>query len=106
VTFLVRVGTGGPTTIQIMYRIGGGGRLTEVELPGASRLRGVQAVRGGNAASEQFRLDLYGEVVGVMFIGAEMPGSKVIAWVVFDRAVRLAEQYIRRGTSSLHAVLR
>jgi GH15 family glucan-1,4-alpha-glucosidase len=32
--------------------------------------------------------------------------SKVMAWVVFDRAVPLAEQYIRRGTSSLNAVLR
>jgi GH15 family glucan-1,4-alpha-glucosidase len=31
--------------------------------------------------------------------------SNVMACVVFDCAVRPAEQYIRRGTSSLHAVL-
>jgi GH15 family glucan-1,4-alpha-glucosidase len=107
--YLLRVGTGDPTKIQIMYGIGGERRLTE------------------------FELDVYGEVLGVAFIGAEALGrieqrtwprwrtvvehvetiwrepddgiwetrgqrqhftySKVMAWVVFDRAVRLAQQF-------------
>jgi GH15 family glucan-1,4-alpha-glucosidase len=103
--FLLRVGTGDPS----------------------------KPVRIGNAASEQFQLDVYGEMAGVMFIGAEAIGqidvrrwprwraivdqveqvwrepddgiwesrgerrhytySKVMAWVVFDRAIRIAERF-------------
>ena len=131
--FLLRVGTGDPTTIQIMYGIGGERRLTEFELPELPGYEDSKPVRVGNAASEQFQLDVYGEVAGVMFTGAEVIGrvekrlwprwqaivehvetiwrqpddgiweargpqrhytySKVMAWVVFDRAVRIAERY-------------
>jgi GH15 family glucan-1,4-alpha-glucosidase len=129
--FLFRVGTGDPAKAQIMYGIGGERRLTEfvvAELPG---YEGSAPVRVGNAASEQFQLDVYGEVAAVMYLGAqartdidgrnwprwrgvvehvasvwrepdagiwEARGptrhytySKVMAWVVFDRAVRVAE---------------
>ena len=131
--FLLRVGTGDPTTVQIMYGIGGERRLTEFEVDHLPGYEGSKPVRVGNAASEQFQLDVYGEVAAVMFIGAERMGaietrlwprwraviehvetiwrlpddgiweargpqrhytySKVMAWVVFDRAVRLAEQF-------------
>ena len=131
--FLLRVGTGDPTAIQIMYGIGGERRLTEFELEHLPGYEGSRPVRVGNAASEQFQLDVYGEVIGVAFLGTtvldrveeriwprwrtaveyvetiwrqpddgiwETRGprrhfthSKVMAWVVFDRAVRLAEQF-------------
>jgi GH15 family glucan-1,4-alpha-glucosidase len=131
--FLLRVGTGDPRAIQIMYGIRGERRLTEFELPQLPGYEGSKPVRVGNAASEQFQLDVYGEVAAVMFIGAERLGrierrywprwraiidhvetiwrkpddgiweargpqrhytySKVMAWVVFDRAVRLAERF-------------
>jgi GH15 family glucan-1,4-alpha-glucosidase len=131
--FMLRVGTGDPRKIQIMYGIGGERRLTEFELPELPGYEGSKPVRIGNAASEQFQLDVYGEVVGVAFLGATVLGriekrfwprwrtvvehvetiwrqpddgiwetrgprrhfthSKVMAWVVFDRAVRLAEQF-------------
>jgi GH15 family glucan-1,4-alpha-glucosidase len=131
--FLVRAGTGDPRAIQIMYGIRGERRLTEFELPELPGYEGSRPVRVGNAASEQFQLDVYGEVVAVMFINAERLGrierrlwprwrgfiehvetiwrepddgiweargpqrhytySKVMAWVVFDRAIRLAEQF-------------
>jgi GH15 family glucan-1,4-alpha-glucosidase len=131
--FLLRVGTGDPTTIQIMYGVGGERRLTEFELPDLPGYEGSRPVRVGNAASGQFQLDVYGEVAAVMFIGAEQLGrveerywprwraivehvetiwrrpddgiweargpqrhytySKVMAWVVFDRAARLAERF-------------
>ena len=131
--FLLRVGTGDPAAVQIMYGIGGERRLTEFELDDLPGYEGSKPVRIGNAASEQFQLDVYGEVAGVMFIGTEALGriekrlwprwraviehvetiwrepddgiweargpqrhytySKVMAWVVFDRGVRIAEQY-------------
>ena len=131
--FLLRVGTGDPTTIQIMYGVSGERRLTEFELPDLPGYEDSRPVRVGNAASEQFQLDVYGEVAAVMFIGAERLGrieqrlwprwraivehvekiwrdpddgiweargpqrhytySKVMAWVVFDRFLRIAEQF-------------
>ena len=131
--FLLRVSTGDPTKVQIMYGVGGERRLSEFELPHLPGYEGSQPVRVGNAASEQFQLDVYGEVAGVLFIGTELLGrieprlwprwraavehvetiwrepddgiwesrgprrhytySKVMAWVVFDRAVRLAERF-------------
>ncbi|HWY18142.1 MAG TPA: glycoside hydrolase family 15 protein [Solirubrobacteraceae bacterium] len=131
--FLARTGTGDPAKIQIMYGVGGERRLTEFELNELPGYEGSKPVRIGNAASEQFQLDVYGEVLGVAYLGAELLGrieerywprwrslvehvetiwrkpddgiwetrgprrhfthSKVMAWVVFDRAVRLVEQF-------------
>jgi GH15 family glucan-1,4-alpha-glucosidase len=54
--FLLRVGTGDPRAIQIMYGIRGERRLTEFELPQLPGYEGSKPVRVGNAASEQFQL--------------------------------------------------
>ena len=131
--FMARTGTGDPSKIQIMYGVGGERRLTEFELTELPGYEGSRPVRIGNAASEQFQLDVYGEVLGAAFLGAQLLGSieehywprwrtlvehvetiwrepddgiwetrgprrhfthsKVMAWVVFDRAVRLVEQF-------------
>ena len=64
--FLLRVGTGDPRQVQIMYGIGGERRLSEFELPDLPGYEGSRPVRIGNAASGQFQLDVYGEVVAVM----------------------------------------
>jgi len=130
---LQRAGTGDPRQIQIMYGIAGERRLTEFELPELPGYEGSRPVRVGNAASEQFQLDVYGELIGVAYLAGQALGridahlwprwrtmiehvetiwrepddgiwesrgprrhytySKVMAWVVFDRAVRLAEQF-------------
>src|SRR4029079_9846433 len=73
--YLLRVGTGDPRRIQIMYGIRGERRLTEYELDELPGYEGSRPVRVGNAASEQFQLDVYGEVAGVMSIAAEMVGE-------------------------------
>ena len=113
--------------------VGGERRLTEFELEELPGYEGSKPVRIGNAASEQFQLDVYGELLGVAFIAAEAIGriehpfwprrrkmveyvetiwrepddgiwetrgprqrftySRVMTWVVFDRAVRLVEQF-------------
>ena len=72
--YLLRVGTGEPTTIRIMYGVGGERRLTEFELPELPGYEGSKPVRIGNAASEQFQLDVYGEVAAVIYLGAEVLG--------------------------------
>ena len=131
--FLQRVATGEPAKIQIMYGVGGERRLSEFDLPDLPGYEGSAPVRVGNAASDQFQLDVYGEVLAVAYIAALRLGfveerlwprwralvdyvetiwrepddgiweargprrhytySKVMAWVVFDRAVRLAERF-------------
>jgi GH15 family glucan-1,4-alpha-glucosidase len=135
--YLHRVATGDPSAVQIMYGVGGERRLTEFELPELPGYEGSAPVRVGNTASEQFQLDVYGEVAGVLTVGIEAIGvveeglwprwrglinhvesiwhlpddgiweargprrhytySKVMAWVVFDRAVRLAERFSLDG---------
>jgi GH15 family glucan-1,4-alpha-glucosidase len=131
--FLLRVAAGDPMALQIMFGVGGERRLTEFELGHLPGYEGSKPVRVGNAASEQFQLDVYGEVMAVAYLGAVVRGeveeqlwprwrsavdhvgtiwrepddgiwesrgprrhytySKVMAWVVFDRGVRLAEQF-------------
>jgi GH15 family glucan-1,4-alpha-glucosidase len=131
--FAFRVGTGDPAKLQIMYGVGGERRLDEFELDWLPGYEGSRPVRVGNAASGQFQLDVYGEVLGVAFVAADKLGrldpgnwprsrafvehveqiwrepddgiweargprrhytqSKVMAWVVFDRAIKLAERF-------------
>jgi GH15 family glucan-1,4-alpha-glucosidase len=131
--FLVRVGTGDPKQIQIMYGLGGERRLTEFDLPHLSGYEDSKPVHIGNEAAGQFQLDVYGEVMNGVYSAAQAMNhmhpkywprwrkaieyiekiwrepdaglwesrgprqrytySKVMCWVVFDRAIRLAEQF-------------
>jgi GH15 family glucan-1,4-alpha-glucosidase len=64
--WLLRAVAGDPAQMQIMYGVGGERNLMEWE---ASWLPGYEAslpVRIGNAAAEQFQLDVYGEVIDAM----------------------------------------
>ena len=129
--WLLRAVAGEPSKIQIMYGLAGERRLTEMELPWLPGYEGSGPVRLGNAASQQFQLDVYGEVLDVMHQGFrhslkptedsrrvalglldflesnwdqpdegiwEVRGkrrhfthSRMMAWVAFDRAVRVVE---------------
>jgi GH15 family glucan-1,4-alpha-glucosidase len=65
--WLLRAIAGDPRQLQLMYGIGGEHRLNEFELPWLDGYEGSKPVRVGNAAAEQFQLDVYGEVMGVMY---------------------------------------
>ena len=65
--WLLRAIAGDPSQLQLMYGIGGEHRLTELELPWLSGYEGSKPVRIGNAASEQFQLDIFGEVLAVLY---------------------------------------
>jgi GH15 family glucan-1,4-alpha-glucosidase len=60
-----RATAGQPQQAQIMYGIAGQRRLEEYELDWLPGYEGSRPVRVGNAATGQFQLDVYGEVVGV-----------------------------------------
>ena len=61
--WLLRAAAGEPSKLQIMYGIRGERRLDEFELPWLPGYEGSAPVRVGNAASDQFQLDVYGETL-------------------------------------------
>jgi GH15 family glucan-1,4-alpha-glucosidase len=64
--WLLRSVAGDPAKVQILYGVGGQRRVPEFELPWLPGYAGSSPVRIGNAAHEQFQLDVYGEVMDVL----------------------------------------
>jgi GH15 family glucan-1,4-alpha-glucosidase len=75
-----------------MYGVGGERRLTELTLDWLPGYEGSRPVRAGNAASEQFQLDVYGEVLDAMHQGRvhELEGSPE-AWSLQRRLLAFLE---------------
>jgi GH15 family glucan-1,4-alpha-glucosidase len=61
--WLLRAVAGSPKDLQIVYGVTGTRRLDEIELPWLPGYKKSKPVRVGNAASTQFQLDVYGEVM-------------------------------------------
>ncbi len=139
--WLLRAIAGVPAQLQIMYGVRGERRLDEFELPWLAGYEKSQPVRVGNAASGQFQLDVFGEVMDAIYqahrAGLEtdtadwrvqvallhfletkwkepdegiwevrgprrhFTHSKVMAWVAFDRAIKLVEHYHCDSNNSL-----
>ncbi|HSE13203.1 MAG TPA: glycoside hydrolase family 15 protein [Rudaea sp.] len=66
--WLLRAVAGNPANLQIVYGIAGERRLDEHELDWLPGYRGSAPVRIGNAASKQFQLDVYGEVMDTLHL--------------------------------------
>ncbi|WP_448953708.1 glycoside hydrolase family 15 protein [Labrys neptuniae] len=64
--WLMRAIAGAPEQMQIMYGLSGERNLIEWEPRWLSGYEGSRPVRIGNAAAEQFQLDVYGEVADAM----------------------------------------
>ncbi|HEY3197530.1 MAG TPA: glycoside hydrolase family 15 protein [Nitrospirales bacterium] len=81
--WLLRSVAGDPAQLQIMYGPGGERRLTEIELPWLPGYEESSPVRIGNAAVDQFQLDVYGEVMDTLHqarrVGIEEDG---FAWAL------------------------
>ena len=67
--WLLRAIAGEPAKMQIMYGLRGERRLPEFEVPWLPGYENSAPVRIGNAAHEQFQLDVYGEVADSFYIG-------------------------------------
>jgi GH15 family glucan-1,4-alpha-glucosidase len=67
--WLLRAVAGQPKQMQILYGVAGERRITEQELPWLAGYQGARPVRIGNAAVEQFQLDVYGEVMDTLHLG-------------------------------------
>jgi len=64
--WLLRAVAGDPSQMQIMYGTAGERRLSELTLDWLPGYEGSAPVRIGNAASSQFQLDVYGELMDAM----------------------------------------
>jgi GH15 family glucan-1,4-alpha-glucosidase len=67
--WLLRAVAGHPGQLQIMYGPAGERRLTEQEIDWLGGYEGSKPVRIGNAAHDQFQLDVYGEVLDALYQG-------------------------------------
>ena len=66
--WLLRAIAGKPNDLQALYGVAGERRLPETELGWLPGYEGSGPVRIGNAASQQFQLDVYGEIIDVLHI--------------------------------------
>jgi GH15 family glucan-1,4-alpha-glucosidase len=85
--WLLRAVAGQPRQMQILYGVAGERRITEQELEWLSGYQGSRPVRVGNAAVNQFQLDVYGEVMDALHLGRHIGlESDETAWD-FQRAL-------------------
>jgi GH15 family glucan-1,4-alpha-glucosidase len=130
--WLLRAIAGTPSQMQTLYGVRGERRLEEWEVPWLRGYENSAPVRIGNAATHQFQLDVFGEIVGSLFQAhhagiklrdpdwrllvalldyletkwrepdegiwevrggrRQFTHSKMMAWLAFDRAVKLIEE--------------
>ena len=92
--WLLRAIAGEPNQIQIMYGLAGERRLTEFEAPWLPGYERSAPVRLGNAAHDQFQLDVYGEILDVFHVARRYgfnPGED--AWNVARILMDFVEQH-------------
>jgi GH15 family glucan-1,4-alpha-glucosidase len=92
-TWLLRAAAGDPAELQIMYGVAGERRLNELTLDWLPGYEGSKPVRAGNAASDQFQLDVYGEVLDAMHQGRTHDLERLPeAWSLQRRLLHFLEE--------------
>jgi len=65
--FIERCTAGSAEQLQVLYGVGGERRLTEMEITGMEGYRQAKPVRIGNGAEKQIQLDVFGEVLDLLW---------------------------------------
>jgi GH15 family glucan-1,4-alpha-glucosidase len=100
-----RAAAGDPADLQIMYDISGGRRLTEFELPWLPGYEGSKPVRVGNAASGQFQLDVYGELLACGYSSRKMGlEARSDNWPILRALINFLEQAWQRPDDGIWEV--
>jgi GH15 family glucan-1,4-alpha-glucosidase len=103
--WLLRAVAGSPVQMQIMYGIAGERRLTEYEVPWLRGYEDAAPVRIGNAAADQFQLDVYGEVLDALYQARRMGlAPSEAAWNLERALVEHLEQIWERPDEGLWEV--
>jgi GH15 family glucan-1,4-alpha-glucosidase len=91
--WLVNSVAGSPGQLQIMYGLAGERRLPELEIPWLPGYEDSAPVRIGNAAHEQFQLDVYGAVMDALHVARQAglePSEN--AWRVQGELMKFLEE--------------
>jgi GH15 family glucan-1,4-alpha-glucosidase len=91
--WLLRAVAGSPADLQILYGVSGERRLAEYEVSWLPGYQGAAPVRVGNAASTQFQMDVYGEVMDTLHL-ARLSGltPEPAAWHIQVAMLELLER--------------
>ncbi len=90
--WLLRAVAGDVSKLQIMYGAGGERRLEEWEAGWLPGYENSTPVRIGNAASEQYQLDVYGEVMSALYSSAHSEGvHSRAAWSLQRQLIKFIE---------------
>jgi GH15 family glucan-1,4-alpha-glucosidase len=103
--WLQRALGGDPNQVQVVYGVLGEARLREDELPWLPGYEGSQPVRIGNAAMNQFQLDVYGEVVDAFHL-ARLFGieGNADSWALERRLVKFVVENWREPDEGIWEV--
>ncbi|MGH7813524.1 MAG: glycoside hydrolase family 15 protein [Candidatus Binataceae bacterium] len=103
--WLLRAAAGRPEELQIMYGIAGERRLAEWEAPWLAGYENSRPVRIGNAAHEQFQLDVYGEVMDAFhFSRRKKLGEPHEAWRLEEKLMDFLESAWERPDDGIWEV--
>jgi GH15 family glucan-1,4-alpha-glucosidase len=103
--WLLRAVAGDPSQLQIMYGVGGERRLPELELGWLPGYESSRPVRVGNAAVDQFQLDVYGEVMDVLHLARQSGlGPDSHAWEIQRAFLDFLESAWRRPDEGIWEV--
>ena len=72
--WMLRAVAGHPRQVSVLYGIAGEREIPERTLPWLPGFEASVPVRVGNAASEQFQLDVYGEIIAAGYRGRDLAG--------------------------------
>ena len=90
--WLLRAVAGDVSKLQIMYGAAGERRLDEWEASWLPGYENSTPVRIGNAASEQYQLDVYGEVMSALYSSARSQGiHSEAAWALQVQLIKFIE---------------
>ncbi|MET0728820.1 MAG: glycoside hydrolase family 15 protein [Acidimicrobiales bacterium] len=103
--WLLRAVAGAPEQLQVMYGAAGERRLPEVLVDWLPGYEGSVPVRIGNAASDQFQLDVYGEVMDCLHQGrrAGIPDDP-FAWALQRALMGFLEEHWREPDEGIWEV--
>jgi GH15 family glucan-1,4-alpha-glucosidase len=73
--FTARAVAGHPSQVSVLYGIAGEREIPERTLDALPGFEGSRPVRVGNAAAEQFQLDVYGEIIDAAFRARAVVGA-------------------------------
>src|SRR5215468_2468940 len=103
--WLLRAIAGSPAQMQTIYGVSGERRLEEYEIPWLSGYEDSRPVRVGNAASTQFQLDVYGEVLAAAWQG-HLAGLKMSEpdWALMVAIMKFLESHWQKPDEGIWEV--